>query len=83
MFTTNEKKIDVYNCKLLCPLQFDVGYTNELIKHSMIFYLDITAVTGCKFGADIACFKLFAYAAGETVNCQKEMNVLDETSDFH
>jgi len=55
MLTTNEKKIDVYNCKLLCPSQFDVGYITELIKHSMIFYLNITAVTGCfQFDADIA-----------------------------
>jgi len=84
MLTTNEKKIDVYNCKLLCPLQFDVGYTTEFIQHSTIFYLHITAVTGCfNFGAYIACFKLFAYTAGETVNCQKEINISDKTTDFH
>jgi len=35
------------------------------------------------FGADIACFKLFAYTAGETVNCQKEINISDKTTDFH
>jgi hypothetical protein len=36
--------------------------------------VDITAVTGCcKFGTDIACFKLFAYTAGETVNCKKKL----------
>jgi len=74
MLTTNEKKIDVYNCKHLCPLQFDVGYITEFIKHSTIFYLDITVLTGCfKFGTDIACFQLFAYTAGETGNCKKKL----------
>jgi hypothetical protein len=84
MLTTNEKKIDVYNCKLLCPLQFDVGYINEFIKHSMIIYPEITAVTGCfEFGADISCLKLFAYTVGETVNCQKEISISDKTTHFH
>jgi len=84
MLTTNEKKIDVYNCKLLCPSQFDVGYITELIKHSMIFYLNITAVTGCfQFDADIASFTLFAHTAGQTVNCHKEINISDKTNDLH
>ena len=37
MLTSNEKKIDVHNCKPLCPLQFDVGYITEFIMHSMKF----------------------------------------------
>jgi len=47
MLTTNEKKIDVCNCKPLCPLEFDVGYITKFIKYSTTLCLDITAVTGC------------------------------------
>jgi hypothetical protein len=59
-------------------------YITEFIKHSKIFYLEITAVTGCyKFGVEITCFQLFAYTAGETKNCQKEMNISDKTTYFN
>jgi hypothetical protein len=76
MLNINEKKIDVYNCKPLCPLQFDVGYITKFIKQGKIFYLGITAVTGCYyFDVHVACFRLFAYTGGERVSCQKEINI--------
>jgi hypothetical protein len=38
MLNINQNKIDVYNCKSLCPLQFDVGYITEFIKQGKIFF---------------------------------------------
>jgi hypothetical protein len=111
MLTTNDKQIDVYNCKPLCPLQFDVGYVclvwfglvccigsstqshmdmsityynlyiTEFINHSIIFYLEVTAVAGSyKFGVNITCFQLFAYTTGDTMNCQREINISERTT---
>jgi hypothetical protein len=55
----------------------------EFIKHSIIFYLEVTAVAGCyKFGAHITYFQLFTYTAGDTMNCQKEIDI-SEKATYH
>ena len=38
-----------------------------------VLYIEDARCLKFKFGTDIACFKLFTYTAGGTVNCQKKL----------